>query len=137
MIRRLSGLWLAAVLPFTFGAGTGCTDSCANVNCGSGLAVHWSKGTLPRAARYRLCVNDRCDLVRARRLPADADVGANDFYVGPPAAPDVDVAVRLELVDRSGRSIAVIRGRGRRTGGCCKYVSFHATPERTLFVDEL
>jgi len=134
---RLRGLWGVALAPLVFVGGVGCQDSCGNVNCGSGVQVHWRAATLPPAARYRLCINDRCEAVRPDRLSPTVDTGGGDLRVAPHAATaDRDTRVRLELFNGSNRRIATVKGRGRKSWHCCPGVSFRVTRERRLVVDE-
>jgi hypothetical protein len=130
---RVPVLCLVGAVVLTGGAVTGCDDACAT-SCGTGVIVWWSPGDVPKAARYRLCVNGVCEPVKASAI---GNAGQY-LHVSPEdAAADRDVVVRFEAQNAAGESITSYDGTGEKDGDCCPGVSFRVDPDGTLVVADM
>jgi len=89
-----------------------CSDSCGDVNCGSGVGVEWEQEDLPVGVELvQLCVDDACD----EPVPPTGSAA-------PSVAPGVeDITVELRLLGAGGEVVDVWAWTGDREGDCCPY----------------
>ena len=91
---------------------TACSDSCGDINCGSGVEVEWEEEKLPvGVVAVQLCIDGECD-----------DPVRPTGAVAPDSAPGVeDITVELRLLDAGNEVVEVWEWTGDREGDCCPY----------------
>jgi hypothetical protein len=107
------GLALGAGCLLFAGPGAACSDSCGDVDCGSGVEVGWEPESLPGGVvAVQLCVDERCD-----------EAGPPTGAIAPSSAPGVeDITVELRLLSATGEVVDTWRWTGDREGACCPHV---------------
>lgn len=107
--RALSLLAVAALVAIPANS---CSDSCGDVNCGSGVALSWRDEDLPAGvAAVQLCVDGVCE-------EPEPPTGT----AAPGSAPRVeDITVELRLLDADAGVVDTWVWTGDREGDCCPF----------------